>query len=49
MENPNEYDEGVYNQASSDLAGAVEQLWAAGADEFDIKRQFEDALETAQG
>ncbi len=47
--NPNEYDEDRYNQGSSDLGGAVEELWEAGAEESDIRKQFEDALETAKG
>lgn len=47
--NPNEYDEDRYNQGSSQMTGGVEELWEAGAEESDIRQQFEDALRTAKG
>lgn len=44
MENPNEYDDEAYTEASNAFFEAVQALWEAGAEEDDIRRQFENAL-----
>jgi hypothetical protein len=48
MDNPNEYDDERYTSGSNDLIEAVGTLWEAGASEDEIRREFEQALESAK-
>ena len=43
-ENPNEYDDEAYTQASNDLFDAIFAMWEAGAAEDDIQAIVKDAL-----
>lgn len=47
MENPNEYDDAGYADASVALTSAMQKLWAAGAGPSDIAQQIQDALSDA--
>lgn len=48
MDNPHEYDDEQFVNASNDLDEAVGSLWEAGASEDDIKGAFENALQNAR-
>lgn len=48
MDNPNEYDDGVYTEVLMELedevGGLVERLWKAGASVDDIRNEFASSL-----
>lgn len=46
-ENPNEYDDESFTNASNGLVGYVSELWEAGASIDDIQNVIKDALEGA--
>lgn len=47
MENPNEYEDHAYSEASVAPTAAVQKLWASGAAPSDIGQQVQDALSEA--
>lgn len=43
--NPNEYNKDAFQSATYDLQDAVLAMWAAGAEEDDIKDEVRNAIE----
>lgn len=46
MENPNEYDDDAFVEASNNLSDAINAMWEAGASIEDIRKEANDHIST---